>query len=71
MVRNSNYSDCGDHFEMYRNIESLCCNRNYHNLLAQLYVRNKQAHEHIRRKTDQICGYQMLGVGKGNQTKIA
>ena len=40
-------------------------------LVGQLYLRKKQAHEHIQRKTDQICGYQMLGVEKGNQMKVA
>ena len=42
-----------------------------HSLVDQFYLRNKLAHGHIQRKTDQICGYQMLGVGKGKQMKVA
>ena len=46
---------------MYRNIESLFCNRNSHSVVGQLCFKNKQTH----RKRDQICGYQKQGVGEG------
>ena len=53
----------GDHFEMYRNTESLCCvsGTNKHSVEGQSYFKNKQTH----RKRDRICGYQSLGVGRG------
>ena len=39
MVTDSNQTYCGDHFEMYRNIESLCCVTEN---VSQLYLKNKQ-----------------------------
>ena len=37
-----NRLSCGDHFEMYRNFESLLYNRNQHSVCwSQLYFKNK------------------------------
>ena len=53
MVTDGNQTYCGDHFEMYNNIESLCFATRA-NSVGQLYFKSKQAH----RKRDQSCGYQ-------------
>ena len=54
MVTDSNQTHHGDHFEMYRNVESLCC------VVGQLHFRNK-----LTEKRHQIGGYQKWGMGEG------
>ena len=61
LVTDGNQIYCGDHFEMYRNIESLCGIPGANIVLQVNYTSktNKQTH----RKRDQICGYQRWGGG--------
>ena len=43
-----NRLSCGDHFEMYRNFESLLYNRNQHSVCwSQLYFKNKLIEKEI------------------------
>ena len=49
-----------DHFEMYRNIESLCCVTETNSVVGQLYFKNEQT----RRKRDQICGLPEAELGR-------
>ena len=61
--RNQTYH--GDHFEKYRNIESLCCVTGTNIVLQVNYTsKPKQANLQTDRKRDQICGYQMPGEGE-------
>ena len=57
-----------DHFEMYRNIESLCCVPGINIVLLVNYTsktdKSKQTKQ-IHRKRDQICGYQRQVLGGG------
>ena len=52
-----------EHFEMYRNIKSLCCVTGTNRVVGQFYFKNKQTH----RKRDQICGYQKAELDEGSQ----
>ena len=38
----------GDHFEMYRNIESLCCIIGVNSFVGQLYLINKLTENEVR-----------------------
>ena len=49
MVTDQNQAYCGDHFEMYRNIESLCCVTGTNSVVGQLYFKNKQTKELIEK----------------------
>ena len=62
MVTDGNQTYCGDHFETYRNIESLCFAPEP-NMVLQINTSkmNKQTH----RKRDLICGEQRQGLGEG------
>ena len=61
MVTDGNQTYCDDHFEMYRNIESQCCEPGTNIVLQVNYTSktNKQTH----RERDQIYGYQRWGWG--------
>ena len=53
-------SDCGDHFVIYKNIESLCCAPENNIVLQVIYTsKNKE------QKRDQICGCHRWGIGMG------
>ena len=62
MMTDGNQTYHSDHFEMYRNIESLCCVPGTNIVLQISYTSktNKQTH----RKRDEICGYQRWGMGE-------
>ena len=61
MVTDDSQTSYGNHFEIYRNIESLCSGSNIIKV-GQLNFKNKQNH----RKKDQTCGYQESGVEREN-----
>ena len=42
MESGHNQSYCGDHFENYRNIKSLCCVTGTNTAVGPLYFKNKQ-----------------------------
>ena len=42
MVTDDNYIYHGDHFEMYRNVKSLCYIPGAKSVVGQLYIKNKQ-----------------------------
>ena len=42
----------GVHFEMYRNIESLCCVSGTNSVVDQLYFTNKQVKQTHRKRSD-------------------
>ena len=58
MVTDHNQIHCGDHFEMYRNIDSLCWVTGTN--IGQPYFKNKLIEKEIY-----ICGYQRRGVEGG------
>ena len=67
MVTYCNYTYHGDHFEIYRNIKSLCCTTGTNIVLWFNYTSktNKQTYNQTHRKRYQICGYQRQGLGEG------
>ena len=54
MVTDSNQIHHGDHFEMYRNAESLCC------VVGQLHFRNK-----LTKKDIKLVATRSGGWGRG------
>ena len=65
MVTDGIYTYPGDHFEMYRTIESICCVMGTNIVLYRSIILQKQTKEQTHEKRDQICGYQRRGVGSG------
>ena len=54
----------GDHLEMYRNIESLCCASGTNIVLEVSY--SSKTNKYTYRKRDQIWGYQRHRLGRGS-----
>ena len=42
----------GDHFAMYRNIESLCCAPETNSVVGQLYFKNKQTENSEKKRSE-------------------
>ena len=63
MMIDGNQTYHGDHFVMYRNIESLCCAPGTTIVLQVNYISKNKKQTH--RKRDQICYYQRQGVERG------
>ena len=54
-----NYKNLGDQFEMFTNIEPLCCAPGTKGRLSVNYI---STNRQIGRERDQICGHQRQGV---------
>ena len=59
MATEDNQTYHGDHFEMYRNTEALCCIKGT-NIVLQV---NDTLKTNKHKKRNEICGYQRWGEG--------
>ena len=69
MVTDGNQSYCGDHFEMYRNIKSLCCTPATNVVLQIIYT--SKANKQTQKKRSDLWLPEAGGGGRGNWMKVA